>query len=171
MFPPSMRPPKMNMDYIPIQKAPVYTLHSIATPAHSIFSFHLHEEENNTYRTSAAVFRSRTDAAFFAKLLENHRMVTGAWPTTDGASPMMDLHGRSPEAGSKENDILSNMYINEWSDEEIQDFCMHHNMNMLIFKIINTNNQTLISINVELNELHVKNEYLIKRFQDMLQLD
>ena len=162
----------------------LYTIHHKPlmgndTVAHSIFGFSLMNSDE-TMRSLAVVMKNEEDAMYLARCLQNHKRMTNTWPVAafiNPDTPMLGVGLDNEDRGSSyvpvnyDSDDESQLYIQTWSNDDIQDLCYHHNMDMLIFEFGPTSKQTL-EIGLECVEVTPDIDYHRSRFEKLYaQLD
>lgn len=179
MFPRHLRPPRSGIEYIRLHPAPpshpahptqqhakkksVYTLHM--REKHDVFAIHL-DQKDSTCRTCVVVFLRKQDAAIYAKLLENHKKVRGEWPIRQSETPEIEL---TISDRLEKDRRLEELYLAEWSEEEVQDLGVHMLANMLVFHELKVSQKQGVNIEMwaSLVESEVSSGKLTQRYQEI----
>ena len=165
-FPSYLRPPRPpGIDYVrlhPVRGSPLYTLH--IKDKHDFFALHL-EKDDQTSRTCIVVFLQMQDAMIYGKLLERHRKAAGNWPGLTSSTPKIDLLIQNDSLETS----LDELYVQTWTEEELQDFCVSLIASMLIFHEVRVtqNNGLKIDMRAELAETEVADTEMRRKFQEI----
>ena len=138
-----------NIQHRSFSEKPVYTIH--LKKNNDVFGIHLMQPDE-TVRTGIPIFMEREDAVFYSRLLENHKNLNKTWPELTREDPRLEFRVSEYMSLGESNRPLEELYINQWDDEEIQDFCIHLCADLMFFHRVEINDNGTLEIFVRVVE-------------------
>ena len=151
----------------------LYTIHhkpGSGNNPHALFGFTMDNDNDNELRSYAAVFHSEGHASFMAHRIEMHKRQRKKWPAvTFRDAPMIDLSGSTGRSMQMSRMTLKDLYIEPWTNDDIQDLCYHYNMGILLFDV-EVHHEDHFGLHIEQVDVQSTPSYHRMRLHKMMQL-